>query len=210
MINLTQNKFIEKIKKLNINESVILANNIVEALLNIHNIKNFDIDWYDEYKQQINYSLHKHGLTRSQGLKDYILLDFLNNNSYFIKDRCVANLLKNSSLLEITINDDLSIDYSESGELGDRLLDLVDLNIIAFYNRKLAREVLLKYFGDEVSLKLYKLFLFYTAKKTIDLIFDKQKCKNKKLNEEYEEIINFIFDSYEDFTIYKPKWLEKN
>ena len=210
MTNCIHNKFLEKMNKLTDEEENILAKNISSLLLEIHSEKISNVNWEQEFTDEMNLSLFKHGLIKNQGLKDYVLIDFLNSNTFLLKDRSVSRLIKDNSIFNLKINDDLSLSYELDKKFGDKILDLVDLNSLAYYNPSVAKKIFIYKSKNINSKKAYKLFTYYSAKYTIDLIVKKSKVNpdNEDLLLEYQEIIDFIFDSYEDFTIYEPKWLK--
>ncbi|MGY3776255.1 hypothetical protein [Helcococcus sueciensis] len=210
MTNCIHNKFLEKMNKLTDEEENILAKNISSLLLEIHSEKISNVNWEQEFTDEMNLSLFKHGLIKNQGLKDYVLIDFLNSNTFLLKDRSVSRLIKDNSIFNLKINDDLSLSYELDKKFGDKILDLVDLNSLAYYNPSFAKKIFIYKSKNINSKKAYKLFTYYSAKYTIDLIVKKSKVNpdNEDLLLEYQEIIDFIFDSYEDFTIYEPKWLK--
>lgn len=208
MTNLIHNEFLRKIKNITKEEEDILAKNISSSLLDLHSSKNYDINWQEEYIVDINLSLYQHGLLKDQGLKDYVLVDYLNSNTFLLKDRATSKLIEDNSLLKLDIDDDLNVQYKTSDKYGDKIIDLLDLNIIAFYNSNLARKIFEYKFDKNDSRRIYKLFVFYTAKYTIDLIVEKNKIRNEDELLIYNDIIDFIFDSYEDFTLFIPKWLK--
>lgn len=210
MTNSIHNDFLEKINKLSNEEETILAKNISSLLLEVHEVKDSTVNWKQEFTDEINLSLFKHGLIKSQGLKDYVLIDLLNSNTFLLKDRSVSRLIKGNSLFNLVINDDLSLNYEIDEKLGDKIIDLLELNTLAYYKPSLAKNIFEAKFENLGTKKIYKLFTYYSAKYTIDLIVEKSKVNSddEDLLLEYQEIIDFIFDSYEDFTVYKPKWLE--
>ena len=210
MTNSIHNVFLEKINKLSDEEEIILTKNISSLLLEVHEVKDSTVNWKQEFTDEINLSLFKHGLMKNQGLKDYVLIDLLNSNTFLLKDRSVSRLIKGNSLFNLIINDDLTLNYEIDEKLGDKIIDLVELNTLAYYKPSLAKKIFEAKFKNLNSKKIYKLFTYYSAKYTIDLIVEKSKVNSsdEDLLLEYQEIIDFIFNSYEDFTRYNPKWLE--
>ena len=208
MTTLLQSNFLKKIKNLNGEEIDRLADNICQSLSDIHIVKDSDITWMDKYIIDKNYSLYRHGLIKKQGLKDYILIDYINENIHLLMDRIVSRSIKNSSIIASDFDDNFNISFEKSDIFSDKIIDYLDLNIIAYVNKDLAKAIMNKLNNNKFNIKFYKLFTYYTAKYTIDLIDDMSELKNKEDREEYETIIEFIFDSFEDFTIIKPKWLQ--
>ena len=208
MTTLLQSNFLKKIKNLNREEIDRLADNICQSLSYIHIEKGSDITWMDKYIIDKNYSLYRHGLIKKQGLKDYILIDYINENIHLLRDRIVSRSIKDSSIIASDFDDNFNISFEKSDIFSDKIIDYLDLNIIAYVNKDLAKAIMNKLNNNKFNIKFYKLFTYYTAKYTIDLIDDVSELKNKEDREEYETIIEFIFDSFEDFTIIKPKWLQ--
>lgn len=210
MTNSIHNDFLKKINNLTNEEEIILTKNISSLLLEVHEVKDSTVNWKQEFTDEINLSLFKHGLMKNQGLKDYVLIDLLNSNTFLLKDRSVSRLIKGNSLFNLIINDDLTLNYEIDEKLGDKIIDLVELNTLAYYKPSLAKKIFEAKFKNLNSKKIYKLFTYYSAKYTIDLIVEKSKVNSsdEDLLLEYQEIIDFIFNSYEDFTRYNPKWLE--
>ena len=208
MTILLQSNFLKKINKLKGEEIDRLSDNICQSLSDIHIEKDLDINWIDEYIIDKNYSLYRHGLIRKQGLKDYILIDYINENIHLLKDRIASRSIKDSSIIASDFDDNFNISFEKSDIFSDKIIDYLDLNIIAYVNKDLAKAIMNKLNNNKFNIKFYKLFTYYTAKYTIDLIDDMSELKNKEDRGEYETIIEFIFDSFEDFTIIKPKWLQ--
>lgn len=209
MTNLLENSFLQRVKNLDNLEIEKLSNNLVDKLNRVHKEKDKTINWKEDYIVDSNLSLYNHGLTRNHGLKDYILIDYINNNYYLLKDRMASRLIDDSSILKTNIKEDLTISLNPSEKFGDRLVDYLDLNIIAYYNRKIASNIIKKLEKNDNSVKFYKLFSYYSAKYLIDLINHKNTLKSKEEKEPMQELIDFIFDSFEDFTINKPLWAQK-
>lgn len=207
MTTLLQSNFLKKIKKLNGEDIDSLSDNICQILSDTHNEKNLDINCLKEFTIAKNYSLYRHGLIKKHGLKDYILVDYLNENIHLLKDRTASRLIKNSSILNFDFDDKFNISYEKSNSFADKIIDYLDLNVVAFVNKDLANAILQKLNKDKYNIKFYKLFTYYTAKYIIDLIDDMSELKSKEDKEEIKSLIEFIFDSYEDFTLIKPKWL---
>lgn len=205
-MKLEDSNIIKIISNLSDSEQDILIENIYQVVDKIHDEK-LQEDWLDMYNVEINLSLFNHGLIKSSGLKDYILSDYLQNNAFFIKDRKISRLIKNSSILDIKIYDDLNVEVSKSEKFGDKILDYLDLNIIAFYNEKFAKKLMNRLINTNHKLRFLKLFSIYSSKYLIDLIVEKDKIENEEEIEKYNEIIEYIIDSFDDFTNYIPKWM---
>ncbi|MDO4605368.1 MAG: hypothetical protein Q4B23_05260, partial [Helcococcus sp.] len=180
MTNSIHNVFLEKINKLSDEEEIILAKNISSLLLEIHGVRSSSVNWKQEFTDEMNLSLFKHGLIKRQGLKDYVLIDLLKLNTFLLKDRSVSRLIKGNSLFNLVINDDLTLKYEIDEKFGDKIIDLVELNVLAYYRPSLAKKIFDASFEDLNSKKIYKLFAYYCAKFTIDLIIEKSKINPRQ------------------------------
>lgn len=203
-MNLNYN-FIEKISKLNKSEKRELINKLINEIGIIHSEKQFEDNWIELYQTELNLSLYNHGLIRKPGLEDYIITDYIKNNMYILKNRELSRSILDNSLLKININDNIEI---QSGEkFGDKIRDFVDLNIIAFYDAEFSSEFLKKIISDNNKNKFLKIFSIYTAHFYLDFLIEKNKINNEDEKIKIEEMLNFIIDSYDQFTNYTPKWL---
>lgn len=186
-------------------DAKILSDEIVSKVEEIHKTKSDKKDWPEEYSHFLNISQYEYGLLTNKGLRDYLLVDYINKNKYIINNRIKSQLIKNSILLNKSILESKDVSYEKSDNFGDKIIDYLDLNVIAYYNKELAKNIINKANKDN-SIKFYKLFTFYTCKYTLDMIRKKESVKDKEYKKEYEKIIDFIFDSYEDFTENRPNW----
>ena len=205
MKKLIHNNFLEYIKNLDKDSSIELAESIFYKIKYIHSFTDSELNWRERFESDLNLSLYKNGLNKSYGPKDYILIDKLNKDKFIINERVSSKFIQDNSILNIDIIDD-TVFINESDFFGDRLLDYLDLNIIAYYNIAFANKMISLAYENEEKYKFYRLFSYYSAKYLLDLIIFKNKLKNTEEIEEYEEIINFIYESFLDFTTDKPLW----
>lgn len=199
------NSLLNIIPKLTKKQQNELVEKIYTKISDIHTEKK-EGNWLNEFSSIINLSLFDHGLSKKVGLKDYILIDYLKNNLYQLKGRAISKLIRNSSLLEIEVRDGLEVNIIASDKYGDKILDYVELNVIAYYYPELADKLLNKLIQKNSRTKFLKLYSIYSAKYIIDLILAKENFKDEEEIEFYDNLINFIIDSFEDFTSYKPSW----
>ncbi|EHR33926.1 hypothetical protein ACWOAQ_02060 [Helcococcus kunzii] len=205
-MNLNYN-FIEKLLRLNEIEKNKLIDNLFFEIEKIHSEKSNENNWINTYQTELNLSLYKHGLIRKPGLEDYIITDYIKNNLYILKNRELSRIILDNSLLKIKILDN-GIDIKSGDKFEDKIRDYVDLNIIAFYDAKFSSDLLNKVIDNNNKNKFLKIFSIYTAHFYLDLLIQKNRIKDKDKILKIEEMLEFIFDSYDQFTNYIPKWLK--
>lgn len=201
------NKYFDKLNKLDNIEKKEYINNLREYFLDCHNITS-EGSWYDQFLVDVNYSMYQHGLIKNQGYKNYLIVDYLKENLYICKNRKMYRLIENSSIIELGFNENLMIEKSFSFEYGDFVKDYVDLNLIAFNDKYLAKEIIKTFDLNFKNLTFAKLFKLYTTKYLIDILIQKEKIKDEEILERYDEFINFIYTEYDDFTRNIPYWVE--
>ena len=186
------------------NEIDRLSNNIVDFLKNKHNITSESDNFTEEFNDLVNLYLYEHGLVEEKGLKDYILIDHIEVNRFLIKNRKSTRILFGFSLLDLEIFDNFSIKPLETASFGDYIEDFVALHIISIKNNELANQILNKY--GELDRKFFRLLSFYTAVFCLHLISKKDKEKNEIKKSKIQSLIDYIYESYEDFTVEIPTW----
>ncbi|NLW52605.1 MAG: hypothetical protein GXY87_04485 [Tissierellia bacterium] len=205
--NLTKLKLIVK-KDLDDSQIEILSDNIVSFLKEKHSISSEEHIFSEEFNDLVNLYLYEHGLLETIGLKDYILVDFIDRNRFLIKDRKSTGIMFGSTILDLDINDDFGVVDFETVSFGDYIEDFVALHSISKANPKLASMILNKYITVK-DRKFFRLLAFYTAVFTIHLISKKEKHNNEIKKQKLEDLINYIYEVYEDFTVDVPLWYKR-
>lgn len=186
--------------------------NFGQVLKKIHSIpvKSIKTDyWHNHVKTKVNFLLYRHGLQEAKEDRDYILIDYLNENMYLTKNTSTNLLYKNLNDKNIRIYDQDKIDIRGLKELdyGDGIADFVEINKIAISHPDFARGVLESY-GDNkpIPRKLYRLLSFYQVYQILESLVNIRDGQTSYLKpEEIEE----IFKMYEDFSNIKPSWSQK-
>lgn len=178
-------------------------------LKKIHSIpiKNVKPDyWYNYFKTKVNFLLYKHGLQEINEDRDYILIDYLNENIYLTKNTSNNLLYTNLNEKNIRIydNDKIDIRGLKDLEYGDGISDFVKINKIAIENPDFANGVIHSYNeGRTIPRKFYRLLSFYQVYTILDSLVNIRAGEDSILSiEEIEE----IFNMYEEFSNVKPKW----
>lgn len=200
--------FVKKLLKLNDSQKNDLLNNLIIEIHNIHSEKLNDNNWLEVYQTDLNLSLYKHGLIRQPGLDDYIITDYIKNNLYILKNRELSRSILDNSILKIEVNNNCDVEIKLSEKFEDKIRDYVDLNIIAFFDPKFSSDLLNNVINNNNRNKFLKIFSIYTAHYYLDLLIIKNNLKDENEKIELQEILDFIFDSFEQFTNYIPKWMK--
>lgn len=181
-----------------------------EILKKIHMKKidsNLDYDWHKKVETKINLLLYRQGLSKNNGVNDYILIDYLQNNSYICKNTSSNILYEGLNDKNIRIYDENKIDIRGLKDLnvGDGISDFVNINKIAIKSPEFAKGVLKSYFKDEqVSRKFFRLLSLYQAYYLLESLVDIREKKESYLDE--EEIAE-IFSMYDNFSTIIPSWV---
>lgn len=108
--------------------------------------------------------------------------------SFIFKDITLENLVVSNKKVYIRCPINISI--------GDPFYDFKYLSLIALENKYFAKGIVDGYFKDNVSKDFFKMLKYYTSELII-------KEYNKSLD---EDIINKIYDLYNDFKLEVPNW----
>ncbi|MDD7306186.1 MAG: kanamycin kinase [Peptoniphilaceae bacterium] len=186
--------------------------NFGQVLKKIHAIpvKNLKPNyWYNHVQTKVNLLLYRHGLQEAKEDRDYILIDYLNENMYLTKNTSTNILYSNLNDKNIRIYDKDKIDIRGLKELkyGDGISDFVQINKISINHPEFARGVLDSYYENKpIPRKLYRLLSFYQVYHILDSLVNIRDGQNSYLKaEEIEE----IFKLYDDFSNIKPSWSQK-
>ena len=165
-----------------------------------------DKSWIDGYNNRINLILYNHGLSSSTGLKDYILVDFIEANNFLLNDRDSFYIFGHSLDNIYLTNGELEIKTREKDLSGDYVMDFLFLHELARLDEKFTNDLLKKYFDGEPGRKFFRLLSFYTAVDCLDLITKYNSIIDQVEKNRLGEKINYLFEIYEDFSEEYPLW----
>lgn len=199
-----RNLVLEKID----NESAsILAENLAEYINSASSeVKDEQMEGFVDIT---NLFLFEHGILENTGLKDYVLIDFLKNNSFLVSDIKLPTTIFESSILELGIADDLSLTNLEANQYFDIYKEFVAINAISRSNPELCRLVVEKIGPSLLDRKFLRILSYYSALYCLHLRIDIENEKNDFTKEILNEKLNHMFNIYEDFTSISPSWLNK-
>lgn len=181
-----------------------------KILKNIHfkNLKTPNKDWNSYVVTSVNLLLYRHGLIEYKDDKDYILIDYLKENSYLTKNTTNNLLYNNLSDKNIRVyeNDKLDIRGLKKLNYGDGISDFVEINRIAINYPDFSRGCIYGYKeGKSLPRKFFKLLIFYQVYAILKSLLDIRENKKSYLSlEETEEIIKM----YDEFSVIYPEWLD--
>lgn len=181
-----------------------------EILKKIHMKKinsNLDYDWHKKVETKINLLLYRQGLSKNAGINDYILIDYLQNNSYICQNTSSNILYEGLNDKNIRIYDKDKIDIRGLKDLnvGDGISDFVNINKIAIKSPEFAKGVLEAYHeGEQVSRKFFRLLSLYQAYYLLESLVDIREKKQSYLSEDQ---IRKIIDMYDNFSTIIPSWV---
>lgn len=181
-----------------------------KILKNIHfkNLKTPNKDWNSYVVTSVNLLLYRHGLIEYKDDKDYILIDYLKENSYLTKNTTNNLLYNNLSDKNIRVyeNDKLDIRGLKKLNYGDGISDFVEINRIAINYPDFSRGCIYGYKeGKSLPRKFFRLLIFYQVYAILKSLLDIRENKKSYLSlEETEEIIKM----YDEFSVIYPEWLD--
>ena len=165
-----------------------------------------NIDWEKKFLTKSNYLFYIHGLSEDIGDRDYILIDYIQDNIHLTKNTPI-NLLHgkiNDKNIRVYDGDKLDFRGLKEIEYGDGVFDFVDINKIAIDYPKFAQGVLDGYFnGKRPSRKFFRLLSLYQAYVILYNKVDKNIDKDHNLDENQ---IDDLMKMYDDFNRLLPSW----
>lgn len=169
-----------------------------------------NIDWEKKFLTKSNYLFYIHGLSEDIGDRDYILIDYIQDNIHLTKNTPI-NLLHgkiNDKNIRVYDGDKLDFRGLKEIEYGDGVFDFVDINKIAIDYPKFAQGVLDGYFnGKRPSRKFFRLLSLYQAYVILYNKVDKNIDKDHNLDENQ---IDDLMKMYDDFNRLLPSWAKWN
>lgn len=190
--------------KIDDKEAEILSDNLIAYFENANKKKT---NPSEDFVDIANLFLFEHGLLTNTGLKDYVLVDFIKNNNFLVKDIKAPKNIFDSSILELNIEKDLSISNTKANRYFDIYKEFVAINAISKSNPYFCNMVIDKFDRKLLDRKFFRILSFYTAVYCLHLRIDIEKEIDQDRKDELNEKLDYMFDVYEDFTEWNPKWL---
>ena len=167
-----------------------------------------NVDWEKKFLTKSNYLFYIHGLSEDIGDRDYILIDYIQDNIHLTKNTPINLLHGKINDRNIRIYDDNKLDFRGLKEIdyGDGVFDFVDINKIAIDYPKFAQGVLDGYFnGKRPSRKFFRLLSLYQAYVILYNKVDKNANKDHNLDDNQ---INDLMQMYDEFNRLLPDWVK--
>lgn len=164
-------------------------------------------DWKRDFNHRIVLLLHNYYMSKHNGSKDYIILDYLTENKYLISDRTPSLLLGIENILNINVDEEgrlSNIDLS-NGMLADPYFEFKNLNFFKDDELDFVKGVVNGYFENSSTILFFKTIALYTIVEYLYEEFEDYKNVNHRaINEKIDKILKI----YSDFTDIYPNWFK--
>lgn len=164
-------------------------------------------DWKRDFNHRIVLLLHNYYMSKHNGSKDYIILDYLTENKYLISDRTPSLLLGIENILNINVDEECrlsNIDLS-NGMLADPYFEFKNLNFLKDDDLDFVKGVVNGYFENSSTILFFKTIALYTIVEYLYEEFEDYKNVN---HQAINEKIDKILEIYSDFTDIYPNWFK--
>ena len=166
-------------------------------------------DWKRDFNHRIVLLLHNYYMSKHNGSKDYIILDYLTDNKYLISDRTPSLLLGIENILNINVDEEgrlSNIDLS-NGMLADPYFEFKNINFLKDDDLDFVKGLVNGYFENSSTILFFKTIALYTIVEYLYEEFEDYKNVN---HQAINEKIDKILEIYSDFTDIYPNWYKKN
>lgn len=164
-------------------------------------------DWKRDFNHRIVLLLHNYYMSKHNGSKDYIILDYLTENKYLISDRTPSLLLGIGNILNISVDEEgrlSNIDLS-NGMLADPYFEFKNLNFLKDDDLDFVKGIVNGYFENSSTILFFKTIALYTIVEYLYEEFEDYKNVN---HQAINEKIDKILEIYSDFTDIYPNWFK--
>lgn len=164
-------------------------------------------DWKRDFNHRIVLLLHNYYMSKHNGSKDYIILDYLTENKYLISDRTPSLLLGIENILNINVDEEgrlSNIDLS-NGMFADPYFEFKNLNFLKDDDLDFVKGIVNGYFENSSTILFFKTIALYTIMEYLYEEFEDYKNVNHRaINEKIDKILEI----YSDFTDIYPNWFK--
>lgn len=165
--------------------------------------------WKRDFNHKIVLLLHNYYMSKHNGSKDYIILDYLTDNKYLISDRTPSLLLGIENILNFNVDEEgrlSNIDLT-NGMLADPYFEFKNINFLKDDDLDFVKGLVNGYFENSSTILFFKTIALYTIVEYLYEEFEDYKNVNHQaINEKIDKIIEI----YSDFTDIYPNWYKKN
>lgn len=170
--------------------------------------QNRDDEWKKNFDHRIVLLLHNYYMSKHEGPKDYIILDYLNENKYLISDRKPSLLLGLQDVLNINLDDEgrlSNVDLTFE-QMADPYFQFKNLNFLQREDLDYVNGLIKGYFKDGSTILFFKTMAVYTI---VEYLYDEFEDHESINHERINEKIDRILEMYDDFTDIYPNWYRK-
>ncbi len=170
--------------------------------------QNREDEWKKNFDHRIVLILHNYYMSKHEGPKDYIILDYLNENKYLISDRKPSLLLGLQDVLNINLDDEgrLSNVDLTFGQMADPYFQFKNLNFLKSEDLDYVNGLIKGYFKDGSTILFFKTMAVYTI---VEYLYDEFEDHESINHERINEKVDRILEMYDDFTDIYPNWYRK-
>lgn len=164
--------------------------------------------WRKNFDHRIVLLLHNYYMSKHEGPKDYIILDYLNENKYLISDRKPSLLLGLEDVLNINLDDEgrlSNIDLTVE-QMADPYFQFKNLNFLKSSDLDYVNGLIKGYFKDCSTILFFKTMAVYTI---VEYLYDEFEGHESINHERINEKIDRILEIYNDFSDIYPHWYRK-
>lgn len=170
--------------------------------------QNREDEWKKNFDHRIVLLLHNYYMSKHEGPKDYIILDYLNENKYLISDRKPSLLLGLQDVLNINLDDEgrlSNVDLTFE-QMADPYFQFKNLNFLQREDLDYVNGLIKGYFKDGSTILFFKTMAIYTI---VEYLYDEFEDHESINHERINEKIDRILEMYDYFTDIYPNWYRK-
>ncbi|NMB09098.1 MAG: hypothetical protein GX982_00220 [Tissierellia bacterium] len=176
--------------------------------LHVDHLEEGNCEWSKIYNYKIDLVIHEYGIGEYRGRKDYILLDYLEENRYLLNQRESTNILYLKSFADVVMSKEGKIDFDlfDKSYIADPYFEFRNISLSNHKIEYFILGVLKSYFGEYVPRSFFKILALYTIVEAWGEIFKSRKEIHKDVvNLKTEEIMSY----YDDFSTIRPIWYDR-
>ena len=139
--------------------------------------------------------------------KDYVLTDFIKSNGFIISPLRVSRDPFKLSIMDLPIDfDENNLDANPNIRFNI-YKEFVFLTEASRFNRYLVRDIVRKLEFSNMDRRFLRILSLYSAIYCLELRLKIEEEESLDVREDLDARINYLFESFDDFTHFTPSWL---
>lgn len=170
--------------------------------------QNKEDNWKRDFNHKIVLLLHNYYMSKHEGPKDYIILDYLTENKYLVSDRNPTLLLGLEDVFKVNLDDEgrlSNIDLAFQ-HMADPYFQFRNLNFLQSDDLDYVNGLIKGYFKDGSTILFFKTIAIYTI---VEYLYDELEDIDNLNHERINEKMDRLLEMYDDFTDIYPNWYRK-